>query len=514
MARKLSTAEVGALGLDAAPVDTRPGTGRRLSDVEAQTLGLEAPTVSQTESALRGAASGASLGFFDELSAAASAALPEGMRMERDRAAVGAGETFMDRYRNAREFYRRSAEQAQQANPKTYLAGELGGAMLAPGPKGLGGAMAQGAAAGLGSSKADLTKGEVGGALLDTGLGAGLGAAGHGIAKGLGKVVEKGATKLREFAGDRALSAAGLMKGARKALAERYGGADAAREQAAKVLLDEGVVTPFARFGDVAERLGAISDDAGRQIGDAANKINSFPARAIQHTPEEIAQKLEREIVAPAAKNAGTAPLARAGRAIADDFRGVPGASEPLDFLALRAQKAALEGPARFDAATPAPSREAARAAYKMLREMEDQYAQGVAGAVGDPALAQALRDQRVRYGMAEQLGEAARDRVAGWGQNRVFGLGELIPAVGGFVGSSATGDDPLTAGLKGAAMGTGARALRLYGPSLAATGANAASKGLKRLANSKGGRAIGEAIRRALGLPATQRTVQDLIRE
>lgn len=71
--------------------------------------------ISKTESALRGAAQGLSMGWADEATAAAEAALSD------------------KSYQQALEESRQAYKQAEQANPYTYVAGEVGGGIALPG---------------------------------------------------------------------------------------------------------------------------------------------------------------------------------------------------------------------------------------------------------------------------------------------------------------------------------------------------------------------------------------------
>jgi hypothetical protein len=154
------------------------------------------------ESAARGAAQGATLGFADELVGAAKAVAGAPRRLiEAAKAGpFGAPAGVVDDYRAERDIEREKNRAAEEANPKSYLAGQVGGGVVGgvaaaalPGGAAstLGRAVASGAgygaAAGLGNSEADLTRGDVKGAVVDTiagaGAGAGGGAAGYGVAK-------------------------------------------------------------------------------------------------------------------------------------------------------------------------------------------------------------------------------------------------------------------------------------------------------------------------------------------
>ena len=80
----------------------------------------ETPEVSQTESVLRGAAQGATFGFADELAGAAGVIkrLPE---------ALDKGVKTV--YEQERDISREAYKEAERVNPKSYLAGEVGGSL-------------------------------------------------------------------------------------------------------------------------------------------------------------------------------------------------------------------------------------------------------------------------------------------------------------------------------------------------------------------------------------------------
>jgi hypothetical protein len=186
--------------LDKAGPDARAAFFARRTPDERQALAKAIPKWRDSkpgvlESAGRGAAQTASLGFADELAGGAEALLDK---------ARGSGADLGDLYRQHRDESRANYRAAQEANPNAYTAGEAAGVvgtMLIPGlgelgaAKTLGGAVlggaALGAAQGLGSSEADLTKGDVGGAALDTGLGALVGGAAGAVGHGVGKVVDR-----------------------------------------------------------------------------------------------------------------------------------------------------------------------------------------------------------------------------------------------------------------------------------------------------------------------------------
>lgn len=144
-----------------------------------------AEDVSQLESAIRGIVQGVSLGFADEITGALEAAISD------------------KTYAQARDESRKKYEEAKASNPITYGAGEIGGAIGTALIPGLGGATLgkltlQGAAQGLGNSKADLTDptlDNMGRAAVDTAIGAGTGVLAAGAAKAIpaaGGLIKRG----------------------------------------------------------------------------------------------------------------------------------------------------------------------------------------------------------------------------------------------------------------------------------------------------------------------------------
>lgn len=153
------------------------------------------PEVSTLESLGRGALQSGTYGFSDEIGSGIVSALTT------DPTLPNYLERLKMNYETAREDTRGANKTAEEANPNAYLTGELGAGVATGLMTGGAGAIAnlgkvglkqgwkqlgtqgltQGAAAGLGSTEADLLKGEIGQASRDTAMGAGLGA-GLGVA--------------------------------------------------------------------------------------------------------------------------------------------------------------------------------------------------------------------------------------------------------------------------------------------------------------------------------------------
>lgn len=155
------------------------------------------PAQSELQSGLRGLAQGASFGFADELTGLAESALTD------------------KTYEQARDESRQNYEAAQEQNPKSYMAGELGGAVGTAFIPGLGAlnagkaatfagraglAAAQGGLAGLGLSKEN----DLEGLAKDTAIGAGAGAVLQGVGeKVISPLLSKG-SKLLSSASEKA----------------------------------------------------------------------------------------------------------------------------------------------------------------------------------------------------------------------------------------------------------------------------------------------------------------------
>jgi hypothetical protein len=150
---------------------------------------LDPTEISKTESLARGAAQGATMGFADELVGTAKGMWDDakslftgtdangGVKPEFDQFGnVTNGDKLTGKYKEYRDEYRAADDAAKEANPKTFMAGEIGGGLVTaaiPGAGTVKGAAALGGASGLGMSEAE----DLAGMAKDTAIGAGVGAA-------------------------------------------------------------------------------------------------------------------------------------------------------------------------------------------------------------------------------------------------------------------------------------------------------------------------------------------------
>jgi hypothetical protein len=264
------------------------------------------------ESAVRGAAQGATLGWSDELEGAyrALASNPADklyalLHPEEGFKAASAG----DAYRGARDEAQAANAVAHASNPKTYTGAEMAGTVATDlGAVALTGGAAlpalaagQGAIQGAGYSDADLTRGQFGALAGDAGLGAGLGLAGYGLGTAVGaggrKVLAKARGKLS--AAD-AKAAAQATKEVEKEIASARGSYGAARQDESRMienlmrLESEGNLTPANRAALDALKKGpewarAQNQLAGNTLRDVPGTMSEVDAKRLLY--EGLAQQ-------------------------------------------------------------------------------------------------------------------------------------------------------------------------------------------------------------------------------
>lgn len=204
---------------------------------------------------------------------------------------------LVDRYRSARDVYGADKDAARSASPHAYLTGQLVGAMGNPlGRAVKGGSLAAtaaktalsaggyGALAGLGASKADLTRGQVGQALKDMSLPAALSAVTAGGSTLLAQPISKGFTKLADYAKARALEQ--VKKKALEGISAASGKLGSETQSASRALenvqraLDNAEISPEAR----EKILQAVSTPEAKALAEqvavrSADKLGSQGAK-------------------------------------------------------------------------------------------------------------------------------------------------------------------------------------------------------------------------------------------
>ena len=259
----------------AAPAEAQDGPWKRYQpDPESMR-----PKASPGESLMRGAAQGTTFGWADELAAAAGAAKDVASAKLGLRGDIG----FSDAYGTYINKIRAKDDAAKADNPKTYLAGQIGGGIattFVPGGAALGGvkgATVAGAAAGAGTSEANPLESpeKLKEFAKDTGKGALLGYVTSKAFQLGGKAIDKlKPSELDKLANVKTLKAAGFMGKDLKNLSE------AEKQQIGKVLYEKGVVKLGDSLDDVVAKSGAAKEEAGQAIGKALDSVDELVANA------------------------------------------------------------------------------------------------------------------------------------------------------------------------------------------------------------------------------------------
>lgn len=286
----------------------QPTGALKLSDlkdyeVEAPPVPAQRQKMGKTEAAFTGLGEGASLGFGDELAGLVGAAIdrPVSYAIDRlqgvpsDLAGESEDSTFKQRYTQTRDLARRQQTKAKEDQAGAYYGGMIGGGLATGiatggiGPAGLTGRAAlEGAAAGLGSSEADLTTGEpmeYAQAGVETALGAGIGVAASkaipAVSKyagdKLGVLKTKAKTFLKNLEKDAAMDLLEVTPLVRTKLANK--GVTLNKTQSTNVaeelpgfLKEQG--SKIRSVGALKEAVDEVKDEAGKKIGSIVNEVD------------------------------------------------------------------------------------------------------------------------------------------------------------------------------------------------------------------------------------------------
>ncbi len=400
------------------------------------------PDVSMTESALRGLASGASLGFADEIAGGAEALWE---------AAKGNPAEFGKLYEQARNESRAAYKSAQDANPATYGIGEVGGAlgtMFVPGlnvakgaslAKTAGAAALQGGAMGVGGSQAESVADVALDGLKGAAVGGAGGAAGYGLAKAASAVpgmFHKAGNLVQDGAEQLAVNATGAT------------GAQSAKfaPKAGRELLDRG----WVKFGDdaegIAERVRSSRLKAGESIG---NSLQTLDDKGTTASVDDIVNVLQSKVDELGQSPGNEGVIKQIQKEIDNLYERGQSALKLSD---AEIAKRNFQGQVNYFS-PEAEKKGATHVADAFRRQVED------AATVADPALAKQFMDDKLTYGLAAPIEEAAQKRANSLNQSPFGGLGDFVAGGVGSVG-----------GLPGAAASVAAR--RFVGPRLASSGA------------------------------------------
>lgn len=429
--------------------------------------------VSKTESLLRGAGQGATLGFGDEAQGAVQAL---GQKILPESLGGGTyGKSLGMLYKESRDAMRRENVAAKTANPWFYGLGQVaGGAPLALATGGggvaqlIGTSAALGGAAGLGESTADT----LGGQAWDATKGAAIGAAIPTVVAGLGKAVPVAASALR----------GGAIGTARRVLVNKTGSLSAAKalpEEAVQEVLDSGVIKPLGTSAGAATRLQDLRETVGNQYAQIVDALEK--AGVTGPDAQALAQQYAAKATATAA-NTMNPSVPGVFTTAAEQVAAKPTTGGRLALSQGEQLKRSLQGMAKsaYQQRQPAELGQAQEAAASMMRQaVEDEVAKQAPGAgpVAQEAAAafEPVKERLSRLIAAGKVADVGMDRAA---NRHAFGLRDALAASGGMahggpIGAVGGGIASHLIGSRGAstaatAMNAGANAMDwLSGPAL-----------------------------------------------
>lgn len=212
--------------------------------------------------------------------------------------------------------------------------------------------------------------------------------------------------------------------GFNKGLIKRAGGIEKANK-VARVMLDEGVITPMASPGTMLERAEDIGEQSGKRIGETLRSVES-PATTTGALKREISSQLSP------GRRGGVYDKTRSNINEVLETVGAHGKG-PISFESAQELKQAIKGPAQFGKLTDGERAETFRKAYGIVRQAIDD---GLDKAVSDGIIpaekaAQFIKDKSV-YGASEQAINALKDKLAGEAANNLVSLrGAAMGAAG-----------------------------------------------------------------------------------
>lgn len=376
-------------------------------------------------------------------------------------------------YEIGRDLIRGDLKEAQEANPKAFLGGELLGGVLLPVPGGaaakglsygqrllraMGQGAAMGGAYGLGSSESGLNRGNYADTAVDTLMGAGLGTAGGALAEGVvapvvtagGKLLAKGGRAIRDWAskgtkeaGERALAMA------RKEGTEEIGsltGTLGGETQKGSRMTENIRRIPGEAAAATPESQAALMRDAARIARQRAeDMIQQAKAAGLDEAPDRIGEFLSKGSKVDKAQKARSQAqrlMEGAKQMEADAERVLRGELSPkaLDANLQRAREFALdsaafkqlEGTVLSENIRALPDQvakiESARAARDVaLRDFEANAQKRAEDLLSGRAAKERLKESAKRYALplaGGYLGQEMGDDYGVLGKAAGFGLG------------------------------------------------------------------------------------------
>lgn len=405
-------------------------------------------------------------------------------------------------YVNLRDENIKRIENQESQNPKSALVGKGAGiaaSMATPMPfakigTGIIGGVAKGAAIGGGygafsnpgdtegvvspnlQGKERLANAERG--MLTGGL---IGGGSAAASKGIGMLANasKGAKKL---ANDQALSAMGSTVGDMRAL-DHTGKLDNIGTYA----LEKGIIEAGDSVKEIAQKSEQHLKNSGQVLGHLYDKAvlasEAKPdASARGFNPVKDKQSILNTIKSRLGNSTDKAQAIKNVENYLDQLKLDHG-DKILDPFEANDIKSKIDQKIKWEAG-PATSEKATQQAFRELRahvaNAVDNHIEDLGKAVGDESLTKTLREANKDYSYAKTINDISRDRLFRNQSNQALGLKDAIVGAGGSAAAAALSHDPLTSIAVGAASAGANKAMRTYGSSSLASGANMASTPLK----------------------------------
>jgi len=400
------------------------------------------------DSAARGTVQGLTMGFADEITGGVEAL---GDTLFGDKSISDIGDTYAQRRDESRANY----DAARDANPKSYMAGEVGGTVASAFVPGLGAlnaakgaglaavagrAAIQGGIQGLGTSDAQ----SVGDMARDTAMGAGMGAVGGALGHGAGKLIGKGADaiadsslgkyisgkvqvgadavgdRLDSFAERQGAKALGLERATQKKLGED--GTRAVGRQA----LDEGILSIGANTDDLIARNNALKSLSMSERQAAYETIDA--AGKSQFNPLDVAAKVEDKVVG--GMNRSHLDTQELIGKLEPELQNILSRGEGTISMAEAQQLVQNLGQkAKWDASRSTQNNQLAKDVYGVVRQAINDAAGS--DQVGIEGLKETIEQANKKFSIAKDTEKLLGNKQAREQGNKLFGLTDTIAGAG-----------------------------------------------------------------------------------
>lgn len=410
-------------------------------------------------SALRGAAQGATFGFADEISGAAEALWEK---------AKGDPALFGRLYEKYRDESRAEFKRAKEENPKSFLAGEVTGAIGTALVPGLGGASAAklagiGAATGLGNSEAE----DVEGIAIDTAIGGAaglaLGKAGEYAGKALTKVGHKVGEKTGEWANKAAARALGAERGTIKKI-----GQDRVMD-AGEYALKNKLLSPLTNVDDIITKNESAKAGAMAARKAAYDKIDD--AGASTFNPLEVATEVEKKVLG--GKNLAYDDVKELSKVLEPQLSNILSRGDGNISMATAQELVeSLGKKAKFDASRSTVQNQVAKDVYHIVRDAINKSASEGSEKVKVSGIKSAIEGANKQYSLGKVAGDLLKNKQAREQGNNFIGLTDIITGSGALGYGGMTGDWETAA-----ALVVAKKTLQKYGAQNAALGLDKISK-------------------------------------